>query len=448
MLNVEEEKLTKAQAALETIDIPEIQLDQAIFSGLAKGKRKKKQNLLFMRTLASAAILIFAFTAMLRTSETFASYITSIPGMEKIVELVRFDKGLQAAIENDFAQKINVSDEHDGLKITLDSAIVDEEMMVLFYTMESSGSHKDISVDHFELTDEHGRELELSSSFSASPIDLQKEGKAVQEMTYYFYGKAVPENMKLSFHLAEGRTENGEPHTKLSDTWVLPFSIDKESFKDKKEIIDVNKTVSFEGQKVIIEKVSIYPTRIGVTVHFDEGNTKQIFAIEDLRLVDESGEEWAGVANGISASHISDHKQELYLQSNFFKKPEKLYLRFSSIRALDKDQLEVIVDPEKMEILQAPKDGRLQKVSREDDYLKFTFQKDPTIQNISAFDRAVDQNGKEIGDGSVASLWNDSEGISEIMIPYFGKGAAPGPITLKIRDYPARIKGEANIRLK
>jgi hypothetical protein len=448
MHNVEEERLTRAKAALETVDIPEIQLDQAISSGINKGKRKRKNNLLLIRTLASAAILIFAFTAMLRTSETFASYVTSIPGMERIVELVRFDKGLQAAIENDFAQKINVSDEHDGLKVTLDSAIVDEEMMVLFYTIDSSGGHKEISVDHIELTDENGKELELSSSFSASPIDLQKEGEAVQEMTYYFYGKAAPENMKLSFHLAEGRSEDGEPLNKLSNTWVLPFSIEKESFKDKKEIIDVNKTVSFDGQKVTIEKVSIYPTRIGVTVHFDEKNTKQIFAIEDLRLVDESGEEWAAIANGISASHISDHKQELYLQSNFFKKPEKLYLRFSSIRALDKDQLEVIVDPEKMKILEAPKDGRLQKVSREDDYLKFTFQKDFNMQSISPFDRAVDQNGKEFGDGSVASSWHELEGIREIMIPYFGEGAAPGPITLKIRDYPARIKGEANIRLK
>ena len=159
MLNTEENKLTRAQAALENIDIPEIQLDQAISAGITKGKRKQKKNLLLMRTLASAAILIFAFTALLRTSETFASYVTSIPGMEKIVELVRFDKGLTAAIQNDFAQKIAVSDVHDGLKITLDSAIVDEQMMVLFYKIDSSAGHKEITVDNIQVTDDKGKEL-------------------------------------------------------------------------------------------------------------------------------------------------------------------------------------------------------------------------------------------------------------------------------------------------
>ncbi|WP_423407311.1 DUF4179 domain-containing protein [Heyndrickxia sp. MSNUG] len=444
MLNAEENRLTRAQAALENIDIPEIQLDQAISAGITKGKRKQKKNLLLMRTLASAAILIFAFTALLRTSETFASYVTSIPGMEKIVELVRFDKGLTAAIENDFAQKIGVSDEHEGLKITLDSAIVDEQMMVLFYKIDSSAGHKEIAIDKIQLTDAKGKELELSSSFSMGPIDLQKKGESVHEMTYYFYGKVAPENMKLSFRLAEGRTETGELRNKLADTWVLPFSIDKEAYKDKREIIEVNKTVSFEGQKVTVEKVSIYPTRIGVTVDFDEKNTKQIFAIEDLRIVDESGEEWATIANGISASHISADKQEVYLQSNFFKNPKELYLKFSSIRALDKDELTVVVDPDQLKIIERPRDGRLLRVEREGEDLKFTYLGD----RGAPFQHAIDSEGKQIGSGRLSVLTSEGVREQQILIPYFGENPAPGLITLQITDYATKVKGDANIKVK
>lgn len=444
MLNAEENKLTRAQAALENIDIPEIQLDQAISAGITKGKRKQKKNLLIMRTLASAAILIFAFTAMLRTSETFASYVTSIPGMEKIVELVRFDKGLTAAIQNDFAQKIAVSDVHDGLKITLDSAIVDEQMMVLFYKIDSSAGHKEITVDNIQLTDDKGKELELSSSFSVGPIDLQKEGETVHEMTYYFYGKVPPEKMKLSFQLAEGRSENGEPINKYADTWVLPFSIDKEAYKNKREIIKVNETVSFEGQKVTVEKVSIYPTRIGVTVHFDEKNTKRIFAIEDLRIVDESGEEWATIANGISASHISADKQEVYLQSNFFKNPKELYLKFSSIRALYKDELTVVVDPDQLKIIERPRDGRLLRVEREGEDLKFTYLGD----RGAPFQHAIDSEGKQIGSGRLSVLTSEGVREQQILIPYFGENPAPGLITLQITDYSTKVKGDANIKVK
>ena len=445
MLNMEEDKLKQAQLAIEDIDIPDIRLDEAVSTGISKGKRKQYHNRLLIRTLASAAILIFAFTALLRTSETFASYITSIPGMERIVELVRFDKGLTAAIENDFAQKIGMSDEHDGLKITLDSVIVDEQMMVLFYKMESSAGHKDISIENVQLTDDQGKTLEFSSSIWLGPIDMQKE-ENVYQLTYTFHDKVPPENMKLSFHLAKGIGENGEL-TKLTDTWVLPYSIDRDAFKDKKELIGVNQTVTIEDQKITIEKVSIYPTRIGVTVHFDEKNSKQIFRFEDMRLVDETGEEWAAIADGTTASLFSDDRHELYLQSNFFQKPKELYLQFNSLRALDKDQVDVVVDPEKMEILQAPSDGRLLEVSREGNDLKFTFQKDQKMEHITPFYQATDSEGKII-DGGHSSSWRSDVGLREIFIPYFGMGAAPGPITLKVSDYPSWIKGEANIKLK
>ena len=78
-----------------------------------------------------------------------------------------------------------------------------------------------------------------------------------------------------------------------------------------------------------------------------------------------------------------------------------------------------------------------------------TFQRDSKEghTNIS-FEQAVDSNGDEIGDGSASFRWSRDELPVDILIPYFGEGAAPGPITLKLNDYPATIKGEANIRLK
>lgn len=263
MLNAEEKKLTQAQVALENIEVPELQLDQAIAAGISKGKRKKKKNLLFIRTFASAAILIFAFTAMLRTSETFASFVTSIPGMEKVVELVRNDKGLTAAVENDFAQKIRISDEHDGIKITLDSVIVDEQMMVLFYKLESSGTKKDLTIEKFLLTDSEGENIEETVFSYYDSFDAHNK-EQMFTATYEFYNDNLPEDLELSIELAEGRIDDSKPSNKLDYIWVLPFSIDKDAFKDKKEIYEVNETVEFEGQKITVEKVSIYRRELGL----------------------------------------------------------------------------------------------------------------------------------------------------------------------------------------
>ncbi|WP_210365658.1 hypothetical protein [Bacillus sp. REN3] len=69
------------------------------------------------------------------------------------------------------------------------------------------------------------------------------------------------------------------------------------------------------------------------------------------------------------------------------------------------------------------------------------------MEGITPFYDAVDAKGKIVNSGH-STTWRSDIGIKEIFIPYFNEGAAPGPITLKITDYPTRIKGEANIRLK
>lgn len=46
-------------------------------------------------------------------------------------------KGPMSAVENNFMQKVNVSDEQNGLKLTIDSVIVDETQMVEFLRLKN-----------------------------------------------------------------------------------------------------------------------------------------------------------------------------------------------------------------------------------------------------------------------------------------------------------------------
>ena len=106
----------------------------------------------------------------------------------------------------------------------------------------------------------------------------------------------------------------------------------------------IDQAVEIAGQRIVFENAVIYPTRVSVDISFDKNNTMEIFALENLALVDEKGNEWGTIQDGVTMNHISYTKKRVFFQSNFFTVPKELYIRGSGIRALDKDEAEVVID--------------------------------------------------------------------------------------------------------
>ncbi|MBM7693201.1 hypothetical protein JOC77_002641 [Peribacillus deserti] len=56
-------------------------------------------------------------------------------------------------------------------------------------------------------------------------------------------------------------------------------------------------------------------------------------------------------------SYPDDDEHRIYLQSNYFKKPKKLFLQFNKVRVLNKNGLNVVFDPKTGKLIKAPRDG-------------------------------------------------------------------------------------------
>ncbi|MCM3719458.1 DUF5643 domain-containing protein [Fictibacillus phosphorivorans] len=125
------------------------------------------------------------------------------------------------------------------------------------------------------------------------------------------------------------------------EKFSLPITL--KDFK-KKKVYPINKTMELEGQKINVEKVIVYPLRIAVYLEADPSYNKQILHLEDLRIIDEKGEVWGKITNGITGTGSYNEKQEIYLQSNYFHEPKELYLLLNKAQAVHKDDLFVIVD--------------------------------------------------------------------------------------------------------
>ncbi|MGE8204429.1 DUF4179 domain-containing protein [Heyndrickxia sp. NPDC080065] len=438
MFEKEEERLQGVKKDFDDISIPENRLDQAIFTGIQKAHRQKKHSSFWIKTLIAAAAIVILFLGSIRVSDTFASYIVKIPGMESIVELIRDDKGLLAAVGNEYVQKINQSDEHEGMKIVLDSIIVDEEQMVMFYYFETNKKpSKPISSKSIHLEKENGEELnEISYSCCHEDAVVKKGRTKLVENTVDFANSISDEKLTLVMKLAG-----------FSSEWRIPFSIDRSKIS-KKKTIQMQKTVTVEDQQIFIDHVTFSPTKVGINVKFPAQNSKEIFDIEDLRLVDEHGEEWSKIQNGLVA-RWGDNEKTYYLQSNYFEKPKKLYLVFNKIRALDRDEVNVVVDPAKETIIKAPKDGKLYKVKSGALYgnnLGFYLSEEIYYQ---MFENSYTDSAGKLHEIS-SYMWSGStKSGTTIGFPYsINDSVSRKPITLKLTDYPAYIHGDVKIRIK
>ncbi|MEK5205660.1 DUF4179 domain-containing protein [Psychrobacillus sp. FSL H8-0510] len=142
MFEEEKKKLEQRKKSIYQVQVSKDKLYSAVQIGFEKEKKERmlKRTKLIKRSSWSvviAAILLISFFTSISISPVFASKVASIPGMERIIALIQQDRGLIAAVENDFYQPLNLSQEKNGIMVTLDGVIADKKGIVVFYSVQS-----------------------------------------------------------------------------------------------------------------------------------------------------------------------------------------------------------------------------------------------------------------------------------------------------------------------
>lgn len=433
--NSEEEKLTDYKRFVDGLPVPEDLLDSAIMAGFEKGKREKKRSRRRMKGLfsvAAAAVIFIGFFASIRLSPAFAGYVSELPGFSKIVDLIQGDKGIIAALESEYDQEIGASSTKDGVTFTVTRAIADESGLVLFYTIDTLKERKEIIIKDVQLKDTDGKKFALGSfSYGNHANSVKGEKSFAGTLDFQFTEPLETRAFQLKVNI------EGTEH-------VVNFKLNKE-LSTKKEYV-LNKTVEIEGQKVTFEKVEIFPLRMAIHVKMDPANTKRLLNFDQIRLVDEHGETWNKISNGaVAQGGVGDDKRILFLQSNYFKEPKKLYLIPGEIQALDKSDAYMIVDTEKKLILKQPQPDKLSNVKVEDGYLWMRLKGD---FHYFLFSTMKDANGKDI-ESSGQTLTSEVDGYTDygIGLPA-GKNVYKNPLKLELAFYPSWIESQEKVRIK
>ena len=460
---------------LSALDLEE-KVDEAIARGIRRGQKALRRRRLLGRLGTGVAagllavIIIGGFS--IRVSPVFAAMVREIPGMEKFVDLIRrsHDKGVQLAVDHDLLQPVGASDEKDGIKFTVQGIIADHTRMVLFYDIEFSGEGEYAELEP-AFTDVHGQRLGVSIAYNYPEESMEEVRKSrIQRGTMDVSLPAdakFPDEVVLQVRLKRKMLPDPNQPPRAARTWdewggpaqrgnetvgtefQIPFRIDHAKFEHLTRQFMIHETLNIEGQKVIFGKVVLSPLSAAVHLTYPESNTKQIFDPGDIRLVDDQGIEWRQTSGYSAKDHLV-----LYFESPYFKKTETLYIEGSWFRALDKDKLDVLIDLDKQEIIQAPDEKlSLKGVIRTREHIRLDFE----LSGLDAEDRMMyslfehvvtDAAGIKYDEVSETGV-SHSEGSDKLQIRFYLMNKPyKQPIKMTINHYPQYIRQPYKIQIR
>lgn len=429
----------------------ENRLDQALRNGHANGRRSSvttRRKRISLQMGIAAVCLMLMLTAFVRISPAFAAIVKEIPGFGRFVELVSYDRSLMTALDHEYFQFVNQSDERNGYKFTVNGVLADSQRIVLLYTAEGPGIREEnMTFLPYKLKDESGEDLQAMIGSSHFFRDATEKEGVVQDYLDIRMspGETIPKTLGVMMQ--------------LGDEWLeVSVPIDHEKFAELEETFELNESIEVAGQRLTITGVTITPLQVIMNFAADPGNSMRINDLIDMRLVDERGRSYtshAGMGNW-------DHSFTSYFQVSSFQKAKSLTLKAGGAM-MSAYGLEAIIDTEKQELLHAPDSNLiLAGVTKRSEFIDLKFE---LLQNDSQVMRGYTlfSSDRMIKDGAGRSFplkSGDSLKENHIMLRT-GENGFTGtyyyhipnkdyvqPLSLEIHQYPGYVMQDISVRIK
>ncbi|WP_167568625.1 DUF4179 domain-containing protein [Brevibacillus migulae] len=400
-------------------------------------------------------LIILTLTIIRFTSPDENVVTDPLAGPITIEEQLGHDPGLLTAWQNDFAQQIDAVDEHDGVRFHVQQMIADELRMAILYTLESTIEGRPFAITDLKMTDENGNSLRASYSYGDPKHTTDERVQDMVDITFA-EGAGLPHQITLTFTAAlSGTDQLPLPPNGATKTYSVTFPVKQEQFKGKKRDYPINQSVTLAGQSITVKRITMYPTKTAVEMMYDPQNTHKIFGIDNLRIVSESGKEWKST-DGLTISQLAEDHVIYYLDSAYFSASEPFRLVADSIRAVPKDQLDVVLDIRSQKLLKTPDDSiSLERFETGEDTATIEFAVNEDDRNAPGnptahlfFSSFTDNLGKQFE--SAEHFYRNGEKQARVGFTLEDYTYAPNRtmLTLRLSDYPARLDGEFSIPLQ
>ena len=326
---------------LAQIHVPNDQLAVARMESVRRYRKENRKRQQIWKGMALTCALLMIFVGSIRLSPAFASVVSNIPGLAPLVQMITYDKGVADILDHHYYEELGQTQTKNDLSFTLQGVIADETGMILPYKISSPMDLSDSVTEKIE--------LRLNGEAVHAQVDFHRyrEEKVFQiedNLIVTFFDPINYENAQFELYIQFADEKQTE--------FTFPFALKKGIAKAK--IYELNEKMSFEGQNITVKSVSISPIRTGVTIALDPNNEEKIVDFDDIRILDEKGEEWSAIDRGTVATGSVDEGTTYYMQSNYFREPKKLTLSIGKVLILRKEQDYIDVDFNQNKVVSKP----------------------------------------------------------------------------------------------
>ncbi|CAM3997404.1 DUF4179 domain-containing protein [Mesobacillus zeae] len=287
----------KIKQELEKIEIPK-ELHERSITGIKQAKSEQPKGKI-KRPLAVAAILFGLAGAT--AGFAFPTAASNLPLIGNIFKFLDEESGFYDNYK-EYSTELNMTEESNGVKVTVNDAIFDGESVSVTYSIESKQDLGEEPVI-FQNLDIKGSDGMTGSS------QLKKigENKYVGIMTGSNFSKDDPESVKVDWGIdgISVLNEGHESEKEIKGNWDFAFKVNAtDSLKQT-----IGKSVKQDGLKVNIDKISMTP--ISFVLYYSQEVPKKIRdkwhdVSVDLEVKDDRGNIYSGEGNGGSGRNSYD----------------------------------------------------------------------------------------------------------------------------------------------
>src|SRR5690606_19279824 len=308
---MDEYKQDRYMNLLDTIAVPELELEHAILEGKRRAEQEARDlrlRKLKLRLIsgAMAASIVIAFIIGIRVSPVFASSLANIPVVAELVELIagNQDKGMQDIVDNEYYEVIDQTVTKNGLELTLKGVIADESGMIIYYRVAANDPELLDSVDLRGISLLHGGK-EMGTGFSYS--FFHQDGDLAIEDEIRVHGEGGLDYSSKQFELELTFTDEHKT------VMTIPFEL-KQPIAETKSY-SIAKEAVINEQKIWIDELNISPLRAELKLRADESNSMRLLSVRSFDLIDEHGEQWGAASGGVNSMGTFDEKgYSLYIE--------------------------------------------------------------------------------------------------------------------------------------
>ena len=414
-------------ALLRELDTTPPALDTTVDRAMERRRAARKRRLWGI-PVGSLAACFALFVGLVNAFPTFAAACEDVPVLGALAEAVRFSPSLSAAVEHDYVQPVGQSQTKNGITATVESIIVDQKQVNIFFTLEGEG-YKTLSAEMPRFSP--------AQQCSILGSDFQQKPGTLLNFTLDYVDQDVPDGFTMTFSVTGQRAGEQQetpaaPDRAIEDEMLAPstepeaeilaeFTFDltfDPQFTAQGEVLAVNETFTLDGQTFTLTEAEVYPTHLRINVEGAEDNTAWLKGLE-FYLENEDGERFDAVSGGVTASGDTDSPAMVSyrLESPWFSGSDHLTVHITGAKWLAKEHQRVYVDLEHGTAPWLPDGVSLTSAQRREDGWVLTFRLDGALKGSPFSMTFYDAEGNPWDARQMGMTFSDDEQAGSVMLP-------------------------------